>query len=135
REKHVGTEWNEPARDVGGGDDRAARQRATRVWLLEPELESQHEVTPGLRSPAQGRDDRRALFGGEPVRLEQLHHLHRLDVRLLLDLELLALALARIVLDVALPRRVAAQAHRARARRELRQSRPDAQRRRLRRAG
>src|SRR5439155_1167208 len=106
------------------------RHRATRVGLLESELEPQHEVPPGLRSPAQGRDDRRALFGGEPVRLEQLHHLHRLDVRLLLDLELLALALARVVLDVALAREVAAEAHRDRARGDLGESRRDDQRRR-----
>jgi len=64
---------------------------------------------------AERRDDRRALLGREAVRLEQIRDLHRLDIGLLLDLELLPLTLARVVFDVAAARQVATEPHRDRA--------------------
>src|SRR5262249_61739828 len=108
RYQHVRAQRDEAAGDVGGRDDRAARQGAPRVGLLESELEAQHEVAPRVRSPLQGRDDRRALLGRDAVVLQELFHFAGFDLRLLLDLELFTLPLARVVLDVALARALAA---------------------------
>src|SRR5206468_743769 len=67
------------------------------------------------RALAERFDDGSAFLGGEAVGLEKLHDLHRLQLGLLLDLELLALALVRVMLDVALARQIAAEPHRDRA--------------------
>ena len=115
RDQHVRRERNEAAHDIGDGDRERASERAPRVWFLESELESHHELDPCGWTGAQGACDVLTLVTREPEALEYLAYLRELGLGLRLNFQLFTPHLTGVMLCLTARGEVTAEPHRDRA--------------------
>ncbi len=118
-DEHVGRQRNQPAEDVGAGDDGGAVSGAFRLRFFETELETHHEVDPLFRSSRHGFDDGIHVLLGYTVVSKDVRHFLHLFLRDLVNLLVLAAFLGRVVLGVTLGREVTTEPHGDRSRRNL----------------